>query len=171
MCIFDQSRNINHSEASFSVCYDTEIGNNGCKRIVRSFCFGIADSIDKAGFPNTGRSDQRDICQELQLQIDFLFFSRFTVQRNGGKLFLGVDEVFISCSSSPSFCNTDRLSGYIESGYNFFCYYIFYQRSHRNRQGNIRSVRTVLVFGFAGHAFFGFVRAFKSIGHQCVLIW
>ena len=50
--------------------------------ISANFRLSRSDNTQKSGFSNRRKSDQTNICQNFQLQLEFTFLTRFTIFRN-----------------------------------------------------------------------------------------
>lgn len=75
---FDETGNIDDIEMSFLDRHRSEIWYQGREWIVSDFSFGIWDIIDNAGFANTRRPDQCDVCKQLEFKYNFFFVAWFS---------------------------------------------------------------------------------------------
>ena len=78
--------------------------------IVRNFRMCIADHGQQGGFPNVRKTDQPDICQQLQFQGNISALSRQTRLCKSWYLSGRGCKVHVAPTAAPAFCRKIRLS-------------------------------------------------------------
>ncbi len=74
---FDESGHVRDDEICFTPPDNSQVGDQGGERIVGDARFGRRDHRDQGGLADVGEADERDVRQELQLEVPPDLLTRF----------------------------------------------------------------------------------------------
>ena len=145
-CTFNESWNVDDGEWLLSSFNNSNIGSNSREMIFCNLWFDVTDWCDQWWLSDRWSTHQCDICNKLHFDSKWSFFLWLTLESYCRKLFSCMDEVFISRSSSSSFCYANTLSVNRKFRKTILWAIIINYRSYWNAYCDVFSVLSKLVF-------------------------
>ncbi len=166
----DQSRNIFDHEGTTFVLHDSEIWNQSGKWIRSYFWTNVRDCLDEGRFSSIWKSDQSDICYELQLESYHFFLSDITEFCKIRSLSRRRSKMSISKTSSATTTQDKFLMCKLEIGDHFAGFCVRYERSDWNFDDEILCTSSVHILCSSTFTFLGFYDFLMSKIHKCRLV-
>ena len=155
-CAFDQARDICHDEASLIVqIHHTEDRIQRREMVRRHFRLRTGYLADERGFPYARESQKTDIRQHLQLEAQFLFFTRLAFFRIKRRTDSRCREMGISAATMPAFDDEGFLSILRHIRQKFAGLIVIDHRSERHLDEDVLCIFAEHFFGAAVGTGFG----------------
>ncbi len=164
---FNQSRQIGHYEVATVVQTNhSKIWNKRGKMIVGDFRLGTRYDGKKRRFANGRKSDQADICQDLEFKLYRAFNSRLAVFGNFGSRIFGRSKMNVAATAATAFRNNQFLTCIYQVSQDFSGFSIRDRRALRNVDIKVFCSATVHSLDHPVLPWFCFKNSMKSEIHQ-----